>query len=569
MLRFARSFDAGLALVLLLGLATGLCGIRSGLPGPERWRALPSALRADPDFARYLAESWRRLYDDIRRAHEQRLTEEPVTYVRGLVAVPPGWSFPPDTLINSARSLMTQSENPDEKKTFIILSHMRPWKLQFEPLYAQYGGAFVYPFGAFLGAAHLLGLARVTPDLAHYLAHPEDMGRLYLFGRLFILVFHLGTLWVVHILGRRLGGPRAGPAAALLFAVAPFVAVGSHVLKPHPVSAFWLALAAFFMVRAVEAGRRKDFLVCGVCAGLATGGSLTLLFAAGMPLLARALGSRGSWREAGLGAAAAVAVVAACNPYVIFSPGAFAWELTIYSPTRWRLSPAALTAMLLRDLPRGVGLAATLLLGVGALRGLIGTDRRARAVAWTTVVGGTLLWLRFSTLGGESLLRVFYGPFALTCVLGAALLARLSPMTAGLILALALAESGTRASAYLANMSAGHGPGSTRERAADWIDARVPAGASVGLLRFPEPAHTPPFRWNRFDLRIFDKAEALDSPPDWIVASSAGWRDVDASLRARYETAADFEPAAPLGIAPTDGDFFLNAGFLVLRRTGR
>jgi hypothetical protein len=561
--------QAPLAFILLLGLTTGLCGIRSGLPGPQRWRALPPALRSSPEFAQRLADSWRRLYDAIQKSHEQLKTEEPVTYVQGLVEVPPGWTFPPDPLINSARSLITQTESPDEKKSFIILSRMRPWKLEFEPLYAQYGGAFIYPFGAFLGAAHVIGLAHLTPDLAHYLVHPEDMGRLYLLGRIFILLFHLGTLWVLYEMGLLLGGRRAGLAAALLFAAAPFIAVGSHTLKPHPVAAFWFAASALFMIRAVEGGRRKDFLACGACAGLAAGGILTLLFGAGMPLLAGILAARSTWRRAGAGTLLAVALTAAFNPFLILSPKTFAWELTIQIVPRWGLAPDILKDMLLQGLPHGIGLAATVLLAAGLFRGAFGADRRAQALAWVAIAGSTMLWLRFSALGGESLLRVFYGPFALACVLGAALLTRLPPAAAGLVLALALVESGARASTYLTNLSLSSGPNSTRELAADWIDANVPAGASVGLLRFPEPAHTPPFRWDRLNLKIFDKPEALGKNlPDWIAAEARAWETVDASLRGRYVVAHAAPSAAPLGIRMTDVYFFANADFLVLRKNG-
>lgn len=562
--------DRVLAAVLLLGLAGGLCGLTGGLPGPARWRALPPELRGSPEFASRLADSWRRLYDELVRSHQERRAEEPVTYVKGLVSVPAGWSFPPDPLINSSRSLLIHSENPDEKKSFIILARMRPWKLDFEPLYVQYGGTFIYPLGAFLGAAHLAGLARLTPDLGHYLTAPQDMGRLYLLGRVFTLLFHLGTLWVLYETGRRLSGRFAGAAAALLFACAPFVVTQSHVLKPHPVAAFWLALAGLLMTTAVEKGRPRDYLLCGLCAGAAAGASMTLLFAGAMPLLARALGGRGSWRRAAAGSAAAAAVVAASNAYLFLAPAAYAWELTAYSPALIGLSWASARELAAHGLPRGVGVLSALLLAAGTLAGLRAEDRRARALAALAALGGVLLWIRFSPLGGgESALRVHYAPFALACVLGGLLAARLPRPAAAALLALALAESSARALPYYANMAAASGARATRERAADWIDANIPAGAAVGLPRFPEPPHTPPFRWSRVALEIFETPEALGArPPEWIVAHRRAWDGLGEGFRARYAEAADFPPAAPLGLAPTDEHFFVNAGFVVLRRKG-
>lgn len=563
--------DPVLTAVLLIGLAGGLCGITGGLPGPARWRALPPALRGSTEFASKLADSWRRLYVELVRSHEERRAEEPVTYVQGLVSLPSAWTFPPDPLINSARSLLIHSENPDEKKSFIILARMRPWKFDFEPLYIQYGGTFIYPLGAFLGAAHVLHLARLTPDLGHYLTVPQDMGRLYLLGRIFTLLFHLGTLWALYATGRRLSGRTAGAAAALFFACAPFVVTQSHVLKPHPIAAFWLALAGLLMTIAVEKGRPRDYILCGLCAGVAAGASMTLLFAGVMPLLARLMGGKGSWRWAFAGAGAVAAVAAASNAYLFLAPAAYAWELTAYSPALIGLSWSSARELISHGLPRGVGFLSAVLLAIGTLAGLRAEDRRVRALSCLTTLGGVLLWIRFSPLGGgESALRVHYAPFALACVLGGLLVARLPRSVAAAVLILALSEATVRALPYYANMSAASGPAATRERAADWIDTNIPAGAVVGLLRFPEPPHTPPFVWNRVALRIFDKPEALGAAlPEWIVAHRRGWDNLDAAFRKRYDEAADFPPRSPLGRIPTDEHFFVNAGFVVLHRAGR
>ncbi len=107
---------AGLGAVLVLGLATGLCGITWGLPGPARLRAFPDRLKPSPEIARRFADSWAKLYQDIACSHQEMQKEEPVTYVKGVEDYPPGWDFPPGNQANAYRSLMLQSENPDEKK---------------------------------------------------------------------------------------------------------------------------------------------------------------------------------------------------------------------------------------------------------------------------------------------------------------------------------------------------------------------------------------------------------------------------------------------------------------------
>ena len=267
----------GLSAVLVFGLLTGLCGLQWGLPGRQRLAALPERLQPTSEVVDRLARGWAELYAGIERAHSELKPEEPVTSVRGIEEIAPGWDWPPVKLANSYRSLLLRSENPDEQKAFVVLSRMRPWKLELEPLYIHYGGAFIYPLGAFLGAASLTRLVTLVADMRHYLTHPEDMGRLFLAGRLFILAFSVATLWVLFDLGRRLSGTMTGFWAAAFHALCPLVIINAHTLKPHPYAAFWGRAAGRYAYLAVEAGRARTYLLMGLCAGLAAGSNLSFI----------------------------------------------------------------------------------------------------------------------------------------------------------------------------------------------------------------------------------------------------------------------------------------------------
>lgn len=558
--------EAGLIAALAVAVAAGLCGITGGLPGAERLRALPPELRGSSEFAARLADAWHALYADLERSHAEMRAEEPHTGAVGRVEVPAGWTFPPDALINSARALLTQSVNPDEKKSFIILGRMRPWRLEFEPLYAQYGGAFIYPLGAFLGAAHLIGLARLTPDLAHYLTVPSDMARLYLLGRLFVLLFHLGTVWLIFELGRILSGRRTGTAAALLWALTPLAIVNSHVLKPHPVAAFWFVAAAYCAVRAVEEGRALDLLLCGLCAGAAAGGNLAAAYALALPLLARLVRGEGSWGAA-LGACAAGAGVAAlANPYLVLAPKDFAWELTVLSPSHFGFAAGGLRAFASRVVPAGLGLALGSLAAAGTARALF-ADPRRRLLALLILGGGILVLGRFPEFAAlTSSLRLHYGCAALAVVLAVDLIFALPRPAAALLLAAALVDTGARGAVYFVNLRREAGPASTRAAAADWIDANVPAGSEIGLTRYPEPSHTPPFRWDRTRLSIFERPElAADRPPEWFVGDSRELAGLERAVPNRYDEVRVFRAAAPFGREPDDDSFFANASMTILR----
>ncbi|MBI3565999.1 MAG: glycosyltransferase, partial [Elusimicrobia bacterium] len=560
--------EAGLFAALGVALAAGLTGLCGGLPGPGRLRALPEAARTSPEFAPRLADAWRKLYAEIERSHAELRAEEPRTGVVGRVEVPAGWTFPPGALLNSARSLLTQSVNPDEKKSFIILGRMRPWKLDFEPLYAQYGGAFVYPLGAFLGAAHLLHLARLTPDLAHYLSVPSDMARLYLLGRLFVLLFHLGTVFLVYEFGRTLSGRRTAALAALLWALTPLAVVNAHVLKPHPVAAFWFVAAAYCAYRVVEEGRWNDFLLCGLSAGLAAGGNPAVAYAVGLPVLARLVRGEGSWGWALGSSAAGAGLIALTNPYLVLAPSHFAWELTVFSPSHFGFSAAGLAAFFARVVPHGLGIALSSLAAVALVRALF-ADAPRRLLALLVLGGGVLVLGRFPEFSAMlSSLRLHYAGAALSVVLAVDLLALLPRPAAVLLAAVALAETGARGSVYLENLRR-ESAGGTRAAAADWIDAHVPAGAEVGLWRYPEPAHTPPFRWDRVKLVVLEKpAEAAGREPEWFVGDTKEVSQLEAALPGKYALAAAFPAAAPFGRGPEDDSFFANASMSVYHRAG-
>jgi hypothetical protein len=312
-----------------------------------------------------------------------------------------------------------------------------------------------------------------------------------------------------------------------------------------------------------------DALLCGLGAGLAAGGNLALGYALGLPVLARLIRREGSWLPVLAGAAAGLGAVVATNPYLAFSPRDFAWELTVFSPARFGLPATALRAFAARAVPEGLGALLAVLAAGGVLRGLF-VDARRRLLSALVLAGVLLVLLRFPQFAASTgALRLHYAAAALAVLLAVDLLAALPRPLAAVLFVLALADTGLRGGMYLANLRREAGAGSTREAAADWVDANVPAGASVGLLLAPEPSRTPPMRWDRLHLVMFDSPSALaEKLPEWIVALRESWNGLDESFRERYDEARVFAPARLPWAAPTDDAFFANAGMVVMRRAG-
>lgn len=557
---------AGLA-ALGLAIATGLCGIKWGLPGPQRWRALPPSMRT-PAAARGMAEAWRALYDEIERSHRDMKSEEPVTYLQGVETIAAGWTTSPAKLLNSCRSYLLQSEHPDEKKAFIILSRMRPWRLEFKPLYVQYGGGFIYPLGAWLAAAAELGLATLSPDPAYYLEHPAAMGRLYLLGRLFMLLFHAGAVGLVFSLAFRMGGWRAGIIGATLYALCPTVIENTHLIKPHAYATFWTLAAFDAFLSASRTGSLVRWGGCGVFAGIAAGSNLALSPLVALPLLAlRRRECAGARRSALAGVALGGVVVAALNPYLIMAPGSFAWEMTVYAAYHFGATPHALLALA----RSAVHLLGPAFCAAGIIGGVVafarGGERRLLSVAAALLFGA--IWLRLASMTDAGALRLYLPILGMAAVLTGDFLSSLKPKpVAALVLAIVFADAGFRGTLSLARLAEGAGPHSTRARAADWIDRNIPAGASVGLLRYPAPSSAPPFRLDRYKLVLFEaKTWPVEKDrPEWIIVDENERRELDNAGQMGYDQNAAFVPVGARWLAAGENESFVDAGMFILRK---
>jgi hypothetical protein len=134
-------------------------------------------------------------------------------------------------------------------------------------------------------------------------------------------------------------------------------------------------------------------------------------------------------------------------------------------------------------------------------------------------------------------------------------------------LAVVFVDCGLRSWVYLQNFHIDAGPCSTRAQAAEWIDAHIPVGATVGLARYPQPAHTPPFRYDRYRLVIFERPEFLTprQRPDYVVFDEQSRGDMPALIRSGYELAQSFA-SYQLAWARAEEGAFPNEGFYILYR---
>ena len=547
------------ALLAGLALALGLCGLRWGLPSRGRLeRVLPPGLDT-PEFQGELVRSWSRMHESFG----PDIMLSPASWPSGITGVQrvvPGWTRPPAILENSVRSFYVRSAHEDEQTFLIVLSRMRPWRLELNPHLFIYGGGYIYSLGAWLAAGAALHLAPLHRSLAPYLADPAGMASLYFVGRLFSVACYLGCGLLLLRIGRRHLGAEAGIFAALFFLLSPGVVVHAHVQKPHM---FWALLVLWTLdlsLGLLDAGGFAAYGAAGAASGLAVGtflpawpACLVVGFACALRIGALRKPAAAELKGLAVAAASSVAAFFATNPYWILDWKTVHAEIKVVAGASVFNAAHPLT-FLLRTLPDAVTWPILALIAAGGA--LAFWRGRREAKLWLCVFAFLAGLAMMSTIGGATvgLVRYFLGFLAVGLLLAgraaADLVRRESSRRPWLLAALALvvanlALSGTT---YAYNFQADAGDRSTHVQSGAWIEAHVPPGSSIGMLRLPQPSNAPYFRYDRYDLRFVESAELFAALPPaelplYLAVTSPDYDDRPAMAPnlSRYELAAAFD----------------------------
>lgn len=232
---------------------------------------------------------------------------------------------------------------PDEYNTLRSLSGMNPGRLQLDPKMYQYGGLWIYPVGALLKVAQIVGFVDLRNDKAFYLDHPEEFGKFYLVARLYSAAWGIVGAWAVYMLARKLTARSvAAAAASACWVLMPVVVNMAHEAKPHLAGLSLMLLAMLAASRYVEVGERKWWLTTAVLCGAASSmviSSLVIFVLLPVMLVLRPTPTpRGAWLRMALQfLAVGFAVYAITNPYV--------WINLVRNPAVLRSNLGTSTAM--------------------------------------------------------------------------------------------------------------------------------------------------------------------------------------------------------------------------------
>ncbi|MGD0389060.1 MAG: hypothetical protein ABSC42_08910, partial [Tepidisphaeraceae bacterium] len=212
------------------------------------------------------------------------------------------------------------SDQPDEMISFRALAKMHPGNFQFDPKLYQYGGLWIYPLGAIVKAASMVGYVTVTDDPTYYLDSPEVFGRFYILGRALSAMWGLVAVLAVFAIVRRVAGGLLLPAlAAICFTCMPVVVNLAHEAKPHLAGTALMLLAVLAAGKYVQTGRWKWIIwtavACGASAGMVLWGIAALAILPAMSVMRRDRAGRFA-AVCIVGLLISAAIYFAANPYV-------------------------------------------------------------------------------------------------------------------------------------------------------------------------------------------------------------------------------------------------------------
>jgi hypothetical protein len=348
------------------------------------------------------------------------------------------------------------------------------------------------------------------------------------------ILMSTAAIWLVYCLGMRLADRTTGVTAAAMTCVATGHVLDSSLCTLDVPMSFLLLSGLLLAFRAVETGRRRDFVLTGIAAGLLAGTKFTGAFFVGVPFLLVLLRSRfiesssvlrpvpatRLWTELVMVFLPMTATVfAVSTPHVVLSPGEYI-QFMLQQKHNWydRVDATLLSIVQtwFRSTSAAIGPIAAALAGLGLLTGI----RRFRLPTLITalfVLAYYIFWRDYLCSNFVSfvipLLSLFVAMFCVRLLGKSRQSIRFAGRTAivvGIAWPLVFTASG-----IVARLT------DARSQASRFIAENIATGSTIGVASDSHDYNWrhhqwryPPIDWNRFQERDFL------SEPEVIVVTS-------------------------------------------------
>lgn len=266
--------NLSIGLPILLVLATGIWGIRWGLPSAER-----TALFLRPELQ---TDGFYRKVEAFRSQYYESFGFNP--FAAGGRIARTGKDYQQSaSILSSYSSFLLRVHTSDEQGTLVMISHLKPWKGEWYPYTFAYGGGYIYPLAAYLAVLAVTGRVHLISQASYYYRYPNEIAKIYLSLRTWSIIGVIPGTIALFLLGCRLGSRRIGLWSSSLFALAPICVASAKLAKPHTWAGSWVLCAFYLGLLAKEEDRFKPLLFSAICFGMAVGTILSQL--AFLPLL--------------------------------------------------------------------------------------------------------------------------------------------------------------------------------------------------------------------------------------------------------------------------------------------
>lgn len=541
-----------IVLILILSLLLNLYGIEWGLPSQERISLVFPVHRENGA-----------LFKLLKGESRKSPTETPFSPTQYGMSGHKGLEFPPDRFPQSEpmqallRSYLLATSQEREYSVVAAVSRMEVRQVNFNPHFFQYGGCFIYTVGLTLKVASLFGWVNLTPDLSYYFTHPEAMAKIYLAGRLVVVLSVMASAFLLYLLGKMMYGRETGLFASLLFVISPGVVASTHIMKPHLFGVCFVLLFLIFTLKIKESGARSSYILAGLFLGLAAGSAvyLAIFFIHLLTCHLLRFSGRGireyfrSLRDSSFLLALCSVLLAflITNPYYLLS-----WKEVLYERSydlklfSFALSSENLSNFAFSFFYTVHGIPLTLLVFVGLFYALA----RGREY-WFLPLLPIFYFLIASAVIGKGTPPNFR--FALALIPFSALLAGLAAYRLWslrkrwihFILIGVMAFTLSHALLYSFNFQQDTSSGSTFIRSGEWINQNIPRGSSIGLLHLFTPATTPPFDFRRYRITVYTPHD-LSSGKRYLSQYFISDSRIDDFLVPHYQLIESFRPVIPI-----------------------
>ncbi len=220
----------------------------------------------------------------------------------------------------------------DEMLNIMALGRMKPNELEFDPHYYSYGGAYLYPLGAWYAMLKKIGVIKVG-DINWMIDHPGEMENIYRYGRVFLLSsFVLSALLMFYTL-KSFSSPKFSFLATTIYLIMPINIMFSIIMKPYIYSLLWINLSLFIL--SVAWSKKKLTiglsLAMGVSLGMMVGSVITNgLFAviAWLVIVYFSIHSKINFSKVFMIPIVASLVFFITNPYILINYNAYVEEFS-------------------------------------------------------------------------------------------------------------------------------------------------------------------------------------------------------------------------------------------------